>query len=215
MSNLMLQASFASFLSMPSLLKNPLFQPNTMLEPLIDSAAVAGSSNSLTSNPTTSSSKPSVKFNVSADSRTLPPSLPMGGYPSLLKQQLRDLVLRRKSLVREEPEDESVVEAMAQRAWHNLAHNQNNQLKTGLAYDAAMSKHQCLCGENGNHVEHGGRVQSIWSRLIETGLVNSCERVGVRKASLDLLKLVHSATYVTFFAISPTACLRLDPLELP
>ncbi|VDK28768.1 unnamed protein product [Anisakis simplex] len=29
----------------------------------------------------------------------------------MLKQQLRDLVLRRKSLVREEPEDEAAIEA--------------------------------------------------------------------------------------------------------
>lgn len=31
--NLMMQASFASFLSLPSLLKNPLFQSNSMLDP--------------------------------------------------------------------------------------------------------------------------------------------------------------------------------------
>lgn len=78
-----------------------------------------------------------------------------------------------------------------------------------------MSKHQCLCGENHNHVEHGGRVQSIWSRLLEAGLVNMCERLSVKKASLDLLKLAHSPTYATFFAVSPTACLKLDPADLP
>lgn len=37
----------------------------------------------------------------------------------------------------------------------------------------------------------------------------------VRKAPLEVLRLVHSPTYVTFFAISPTACLKLDPAELP
>lgn len=36
--NLMMQASFASFLSMPSLLKNQLFQPS-MMESLSDSSA--------------------------------------------------------------------------------------------------------------------------------------------------------------------------------
>lgn len=146
----------------------------------------------------------------------------------MLKQQLRDLVLRRKSLVREEPEDETLVENFTQR-YQTLAQNQNNQLKTGmqkqhsniansflgLAYDAAMSKHQCLCGENQNHVEHGGRVHSIWARLQERGLVDTCERVTIRKASLELLRLVHSPTYVTFFAVSPTACLKLDPSILP
>lgn len=78
-----------------------------------------------------------------------------------------------------------------------------------------MSKHACLCGENHNHVEHGGRVQSIWSRLIESGLVNKCEKIPVRKANLDLLRLCHSQTYVTFFGLSPTACLKLDTSQMP
>uniref|UniRef100_A0A914NRA8 histone deacetylase n=1 Tax=Meloidogyne incognita TaxID=6306 RepID=A0A914NRA8_MELIC len=155
----------------------------------------------------------------------------LGGYPSLLKQQLRDLVLRRKSLVREEPEDDTLMDftsslgpiasqkgvgAETTNANSNALMNIVGQnLKTGLAYDQAMYKHQCLCAENGNHVEHGGRVQSIWSRLIESGLVSACERVNIRKAPLEVLRLVHSPTYVTFFAISPTACLKLDPAELP
>uniref|UniRef100_A0AAF5CWD4 histone deacetylase n=2 Tax=Strongyloides stercoralis TaxID=6248 RepID=A0AAF5CWD4_STRER len=37
----------------------------------------------------------------------VPLMVPAGGYQSLLKQQLRDLVLRRKSLVKEEPEEEN------------------------------------------------------------------------------------------------------------
>jgi len=51
---------------------------------------------------------------VRFDNRTLAapaPQMPsLGGYPSLLKQQLRDLVLRRKSLVREEPEDDTLMD---------------------------------------------------------------------------------------------------------
>lgn len=83
-------------------------------------------------------SRPTVKF----DNRTFTSPLPIGGYPSLLKQQLRDLVLRRKSLVREEPEEAvEAIENFTQRL-QNLV--QGNQLKTGLAYDAAMSKHQVI-----------------------------------------------------------------------
>ena len=91
-----------------------------------------------------SSTRPTVKF----DTRTLSSPLPIGGYPSLLKQQLRDLVLRRKSLVREEPEDDQLMENLPQRIQALSETNQLNQLKTGLAYDAAMSKHQCLCADN-------------------------------------------------------------------
>ena len=45
----------------------------------------------------------------------------------------------------------------------------------GLAYDTLMLKHNCTCGNNSNHPEHPGRIQSIWSRLQETGLSNRCE----------------------------------------
>ncbi|KAI6209614.1 Histone deacetylase 4 [Aphelenchoides besseyi] len=192
-SNLLMQTPFASFLSMPSLLRNALLpQSSSIMEPQLETAG----GNRFESN----------RGNTN--------QLPIGGYPSLLKQQLRDLVLRRKSLVREEPEEEQMLEAFSQR-FQNLSNAQNNQLKTGLAYDAMMSKHQCLCGENQNHVEHGGRVHSIWARLQERGFVDSCERSAMRKASLDLLRLVHTPTYVTFFAVSPTACLKLEASEMP
>lgn len=43
-----------------------------------------------------------------------------------------------------------------------------------------MLKHQCVCGDNSSHPEHGGRLQSIWARLQETGLVARCEVREVR-----------------------------------
>lgn len=73
-----------------------------------------------------------------------------------------------------------------------------------------MAKHHCVCGNNENHVEHGERVQSVWSRLQERGLLEKCERVCARKAPLEMLRTVHAATYVTFFAVSPTACLEVS-----
>lgn len=41
---------------------------------------------------------------------------------------------------------------------------------SGLVYDSLMQKHQCMCGNTNSHPEHAGRIQSIWSRLQETGL---------------------------------------------
>ena len=38
-----------------------------------------------------------------------------------------------------------------------------------------MQKHQCMCGNTNSHPEHAGRIQSIWSRLQETGLRAQCE----------------------------------------
>lgn len=46
---------------------------------------------------------------------------------------------------------------------------------TGLVYDSLMQKHQCMCGNTTIHPEHAGRIQSIWSRLQETGLRAHCE----------------------------------------
>lgn len=46
---------------------------------------------------------------------------------------------------------------------------------SGLVYDSLMQKHQCMCGNTTSHPEHAGRIQSIWSRLQETGLRAQCE----------------------------------------
>lgn len=45
----------------------------------------------------------------------------------------------------------------------------------GVVYDTFMLKHQCTCGNTNVHPEHAGRIQSIWSRLQETGLLGKCE----------------------------------------
>lgn len=46
---------------------------------------------------------------------------------------------------------------------------------SGVVYDTFMLKHQCMCGNTHVHPEHAGRIQSIWSRLQETGLRSRCE----------------------------------------
>lgn len=48
-------------------------------------------------------------------------------------------------------------------------------LSAGLVYDTFMLKHQCMCGNTNIHPEHAGRIQSVWSRLQETGLLGRCE----------------------------------------
>uniref|UniRef100_A0A8R1HHD2 histone deacetylase n=1 Tax=Caenorhabditis japonica TaxID=281687 RepID=A0A8R1HHD2_CAEJA len=166
----------------------------------------------------------------SASNSSLSSSMGLGNhqYQSLLKQQIRDLVLRRKSLVREDPEAEGLAElyngllpqsklqhfqAIASEA--GLAAKPEPMCTTGLAYDQAMAKHECCCGNSVSHVENGGRIQSIWAKLIENGHVQKCEKVTAKKASLEQLQLVHSQTYTTFFAVSPTACLKIDANSLP
>ncbi|CCF23337.1 Histone deacetylase 4 [Caenorhabditis elegans] len=199
-------ANLSPFLSLPSLL-------NKKLE--LGGLTDEGDRNGLIGSSSTSS----LASNVSMGSHQ---------YQSLLKQQIRDLVLRRKSLVREDPEGEGLAELyngllpqaklqqlQALAAESGFLAKQEPTCTTGLGYDQAMVRHECCCGNNASHVENGGRIQSIWSKLIEHGHVQKCEKVTAKKASLEQLQLVHSQTYTTFFAVSPTACLKIDANSLP
>ncbi|KAM4700209.1 histone deacetylase 7 isoform 3-T3 [Discoglossus pictus] len=85
---------------------------------------------------------------------------------------------------------------------------------TGIVYDSVMQKHQCTCGDNSNHPEHAGRIQSIWSRLQERGLRNNCECIRGRKASLEELQSVHSETHVLLYGTNPLNRLKLDNRKL-
>uniref|UniRef100_A0A665T060 Histone deacetylase n=1 Tax=Echeneis naucrates TaxID=173247 RepID=A0A665T060_ECHNA len=83
-------------------------------------------------------------------------------------------------------------------------------LSPGLVYDSLMLKHQCVCGNAHIHPEHAGRVQSIWSRLQETGLLGRCERIRGRKASLDEIQSVHSEFHTLLYGTSPLNRHKLD-----
>ncbi|NXF13599.1 HDAC7 deacetylase, partial [Smithornis capensis] len=80
----------------------------------------------------------------------------------------------------------------------------------GLVYDSVMLKHQCSCGDNSNHPEHAGRIQSIWSRLQERGLRSRCECLRGRKATLEELQCVHSERHVFLYGTNPLNRLKLD-----
>ncbi|KAM6215060.1 histone deacetylase 7 [Rhynchocyon petersi] len=85
---------------------------------------------------------------------------------------------------------------------------------TGLVYDSVMLKHQCSCGDNRWHPEHAGRIQSIWSRLQERGLLSQCECLRGQKASLEELKSVHSERHVLLYGTNPLSRLKMDNRKL-
>ncbi|XP_072305645.1 histone deacetylase 7 [Eucyclogobius newberryi] len=85
---------------------------------------------------------------------------------------------------------------------------------TGLVYETPMLKHQCSCGDNSNHPEHAGRIQSIWSRLQERGLKGQCETIRGRKATLEELQSVHSEKHVLLYGTNPLNRLKLDNRKL-
>ncbi|GFR95173.1 histone deacetylase, partial [Elysia marginata] len=74
---------------------------------------------------------------------------------------------------------------------------------TGLAYDASMLKHRCTCADPSSHLEHAGRILSIWNRLSEQGLEGRCQRVRTRKATVEELKCCHSEQYSLIFGGNP------------
>ncbi|XP_033926209.1 histone deacetylase 5 [Melopsittacus undulatus] len=85
---------------------------------------------------------------------------------------------------------------------------------TGLVYDTFMLKHQCTCGNSSIHPEHSGRIQSIWSRLQETGLLGRCERIRGRKATLEEIQSVHSEHHTLLYGTSALSRHRLDGKRL-
>lgn len=62
-----------------------------------------------------------------------------------------------------------------------------------------MLKHQCVCGDNSHHPEHGGRLHSVWARLQETGLIHHCNRLRTRKATLEEIQSCHSEAHTLLF----------------
>ncbi|KRX92215.1 Histone deacetylase 4 [Trichinella pseudospiralis] len=99
---------------------------------------------------------------------------PMEQYQyNVLRQQLRDLVLRRKSLVREETDDEVAREgsgpSLLPRSLASLGLSDsgdgNTPKTTGIAFDLLMARHDCICSIKGQHIEEGERIKTIWSHL--------------------------------------------------
>uniref|UniRef100_A0A8C1TYI9 Histone deacetylase n=1 Tax=Cyprinus carpio TaxID=7962 RepID=A0A8C1TYI9_CYPCA len=97
--------------------------------------------------------------------------------------------------------DEMVVITSCSR--ERLSAHQLKFLSLGLVYDSLMQKHQCMCGNTNTHPEHAGRIQSIWSRLQETGLRSQCECIRGRKATLEELQTVHSEAHVMLYGTNP------------
>ncbi|PSN47158.1 Histone deacetylase 4, partial [Blattella germanica] len=89
-----------------------------------------------------------------------------------------------------------------------------HRLTTGLAFDSLMLKHACICGDNSSHPEHGGRLQSVWARLMETGLVQRCDRVRSRKATLEEIQACHSEAHALLFGTNPLNRQKLDMSKL-
>ncbi|KAF2365725.1 Histone deacetylase domain [Trinorchestia longiramus] len=85
---------------------------------------------------------------------------------------------------------------------------------TGFAYDSLMQKHQCICGDNSQHPEHGGRLQAVYERLQDTGLSHACHRLHARKATLEEIRSCHSEAHTLLFGTNPLNRPSLDISKL-
>ncbi|XP_076670037.1 histone deacetylase 4 isoform X3 [Andrena cerasifolii] len=96
-----------------------------------------------------------------------------------------------------------------------FARSSSHRPTTGLAYDPLMLKHACVCGETvRGHPEHGGRLQSVWARLSETGLLQRCDRIRSRKATLEEIQTCHSEAHALLFGTNPMNRQKLDVSKL-
>lgn len=83
----------------------------------------------------------------------------------------------------------------------------------GVVYDTFMLKHQCMCGNTHVHPEHAGRIQSIWSRLQETGLLSKCEVRGSPPPSSFHLKPSESpVSHVEDASVCVSSSFSFQPL---
>lgn len=86
-----------------------------------------------------------------------------------------------------------------------------HKITTGLAFDNTMLKHSCICGNNASHPEHGGRLQSVWARLGETGLAARCDRLRSRKATLEEIQTVHTESHTMLFGSNQLNRQKVEP----
>ncbi|XP_063975199.1 histone deacetylase 4 isoform X7 [Diachasmimorpha longicaudata] len=126
-------------------------------------------------------------------------------------QQQRDLMMRHTLQLNETSTYIGPQAASTEVFTHGSPHRPT----TGLAYDPLMLKHACVCGETvRGHPEHGGRLQSVWARLSETGLLQRCDRIRSRKATLEEIQSCHSEAHALLFGTNPLNRQKLDMSKL-
>lgn len=96
----------------------------------------------------------------------------------------------------------------------NFNGSSQHKITTGLAFDNLMLKHACTCGDNSSHPEHSGRLQSVFARLVETGLANRCDRLRSRKATQEEIQTVHTEAHTLLYSANQLSRQKLDPSQM-
>lgn len=69
--------------------------------------------------------------------------------------------------------------------------------RTGLAYDPRMLAHKNLDDDHDPHPENPERVRKVWETLQREGLVERCQRIPCRDATIEELALFHSKEMIS------------------
>lgn len=115
------------------------------------------------------------------------------------RQHLIDLTTRPTPLTTEQQQQQQPQTQAPPSTTSSNNLSPTHKITTGLAYDNLMLKHVCICGNNGLHPEHSGRLQSVWARLNETDLAKRCHRLRSPKATLEEIQTVHTEAHAMLF----------------
>lgn len=84
----------------------------------------------------------------------------------------------------------------------NLKPEERNERPTALVYDNFMMKHEIISASS--HVEDPQRIKRIFDDLDKAGLVERCQRVSARHATIDEIIGVHDLEYVKLLEVMAT-----------
>lgn len=85
--------------------------------------------------------------------------------------------------------------------------------RTGLAFHAAMLKHQCVCESSEQHPESPERLQFLLARLRDAGLLQDCLQVSMM-GSLEQVESCHTEGHTLMFGTQRSILGQVDRLML-
>jgi histone deacetylase 6 len=74
-----------------------------------------------------------------------------------------------------------------------------------------MLKHECICHNSKNHIETPERLHAIWKRLDSRGLLDECEIIKGKMASIEDISICHSELYSSIYSADIEVRSKLKP----
>ena len=74
-----------------------------------------------------------------------------------------------------------------------------------------MLKHECICNNSKNHIETPTRLQAIWDRFESRGVLDECEIIQGKMASIEDITICHSESYASIYGADIEVRSKLKP----